>query len=111
MILIQYLLLLFFLVAIALLLIRFQKKEIRLANMIFWLLFWLIAIAIVIFPDSTFYFSKIVGIGRGADLVVYLSLAVLFYLVFRVFLRIEKMEMNLTKVVRKKALDKVEKNN
>lgn len=70
-----------------------------------WVLFWLLAGVIVITPGSTFYFARLLGIGRGADLVVYLSLVAIFFIIFRLMVKIEQMNRNITKLVRKIALD------
>ncbi|PIW95802.1 hypothetical protein COZ84_01545 [Candidatus Kuenenbacteria bacterium CG_4_8_14_3_um_filter_39_15] len=57
-------------------------------------------------PESLTKIANILGIGRGADLVLYLAVVVVFYLMFRIFIRLEKMERDITKVVRKNALEK-----
>ena len=44
------------------------------------------------------------GIGRGSDLVIYISIAVLFFLLFRVHIAIERVNREVTKVVRDRAL-------
>ncbi|MFZ5390886.1 MAG: DUF2304 family protein, partial [Patescibacteria group bacterium] len=38
--------------------------------------------------------------GRGSDLVVYLAVLILFYLVFKMVVRLEKIEQQLTMIVR-----------
>lgn len=83
---------------------KYKSKELPLKNFLGWLAFWLTAVIAVIWPDLTARAANYVGIGRGADLVVYLALIFLFYFIFRLLLRIEKMEKNLTKVVREEAL-------
>ena len=58
----------------------------------------------VIQPDLTSSLAKLFGVGRGADVVVYLALVGLFFMVFRLMVKIEKLEREITKVVRNKAL-------
>ncbi len=43
-------------------------------------------------------------VGRGLDVVLTASVAALFYLVFRVIARLERMERDLTKIVREMAI-------
>jgi len=71
-----------------------------------WLFFWLIAGIIVWIPNATNTAAQFLGVGRGADLVFYASILILFYILFRIYLRLEKMERDITKVVRKNSLDK-----
>jgi len=69
-----------------------------------WILFWLIGGVIVILPDSTFYFAKLVGVGRGADLILYIGITALFFMVFRLMVRINSLDKDITKLTRKIAL-------
>ena len=71
---------------------------------IFWILFWLLAVVFVWWPDSTVKLANFLGIGRGADLVLYVSLAVVFYILFRLGVRIEMINRDVTRVVRDKTL-------
>ncbi len=74
-----------------------------------WTLFWMLAAAVVWVPESTSRIARWVGIGRGVDVVVYTSVAVLFYMVFRIIVRIEKIERDITVIVRKHALQDAKK--
>jgi len=56
-------------------------------------------------PDTASYFAKLLGIGRGVDLAIYLALIVLFYLQFRLMVRLEKNNREITKLTREKALE------
>lgn len=105
MILFQIILILFFVFAALKVISRFRAGDLKNSGLIFWLLFWFLAAAIVIWPDTTFYFSKLLGIARGADLVVYAGLALLFFLVFKITVRLERIEKNITKIVREKTLN------
>lgn len=105
MILFQIILILFFIFAALKVAQRFRLGDLKITGLIFWLLFWLAAAVVVVWPDLTFYFSKLFGIARGADLVVYAGLALLFFLVFKITVRLERIEKNLTKVVRDKTLN------
>ena len=71
---------------------------------LFWLLFWLIAIIFVWWPNSTVILANYIGIGRGTDLILYVSLAVIFFILFRLHVKIESIGRDITKVVRKETL-------
>jgi len=107
MLLIQILAIIFFLFAIIKVVLRFRSDELSFSNMLIWVLFWLLILVIVIAPNSTFYFANMLGIGRGADLVVYISIVILFFIIFKLMVRISKIEKGITKIVRKDAIENV----
>ncbi|MFH1712743.1 MAG: DUF2304 domain-containing protein, partial [Candidatus Jacksonbacteria bacterium] len=45
------------------------------------------------------------GIGRGVDLIIYLSLIFLFSALFFILVRLERLERDVTKIVRKRTLE------
>lgn len=113
MLIIQILLTIFFLFALAKVVGRWRADDLRMADMVWWLLFWVAAIIVVLLPNSTATLAKLVGIGRGADLVVYVALVLIFFIIFRLIIKIELLNKDITKLVRKISLDenKDEKNN
>ena len=70
----------------------------------FWLAFWLGVGLVVALPWTTSLLAARLGVTRGVDLVMYVSVIALFYLVFRLTIKIEKLEGNITKLVREIAL-------
>jgi hypothetical protein len=48
--------------------------------------------------------AEIIGVGRGVDSAVYFSVLLLLYLVFRIFVRLEYMEDQLTRLTRQDAI-------
>jgi len=77
----------------------------------FWLAFWLGVGVVVALPWTTSLLAARLGVTRGVDLVIYVSVIVLFYLVFRLTLKIEKLEGNITKLVREVAMFGIKKDN
>lgn len=106
----QVLLLLFFIFAIWKVIARFRLKELPLGFFLFWLIFWILAAVVVAWPNLTASAAKLMGIGRGVDLVVYITLAALFWLVFRLIVRTEKTKQEITRLTRELALRDKEKN-
>jgi len=86
----------------ALLAIRAQQTSWR--RGVLWLVLWGGGIAAVWFPDITTRFAHDVGVGRGVDAVVYLTVAVLSYLVFRLYAALEKQDQVITRLVSELAL-------
>lgn len=82
-----------------------KKNHIGVNEFLFWLIFWLIAAGLIIFIR---YIDKLAaGLGfsaSGIEILIYLSIASLFYFVFRLRLRFEKIEKDITKIVKHLAL-------
>ncbi len=104
--LIQILLSLFILFAVLKILGRFRAKEMAAGPLFFWLIFWFAVGVVVWQPNLSTEVANRLGVGRGSDLVLYVSVAVLFYVIFRLTVRLEKIEKNITKIVREVAINK-----
>lgn len=104
--LIQILLSLFVLFAVLKVVGRWRVKEIGPASLFFWAVFWAVVATVVWQPNLSTEAANRLGVGRGSDLVLYVSAAVLFYLIFRLTVRLEKIEKNITKIVREISLNK-----
>lgn len=102
----QSLFVLFSIIAVVSVVNRGKKSELSKKATIFWTIFWVAVIVVVIWPDSTQKIADYIGIGRGVDLVIYISVAVIFYLLFRLNVKIENLNRNITKVIRTDALSK-----
>ncbi|MDP2692387.1 MAG: DUF2304 domain-containing protein [bacterium] len=108
-ILFQILFTLFALFAIGSVLNRKKAGQLSLRGSIFWAGFWLLTIIAVLWPNSTTVLANALGIGRGTDFVLYISIIVIFYLLFRLHIKIEGVSRDMTKIVRKNTLDEGEK--
>ncbi|PIR75839.1 MAG: hypothetical protein CO030_05195 [Candidatus Magasanikbacteria bacterium CG_4_9_14_0_2_um_filter_42_11] len=105
MIIFQFLFLLFSLFAIGTVVKR--KKDAVMSNIgtAFWMFFWVLADVVVFFPDSTTLFANRLGIGRGSDLITYVSLALVFFVLFRLHVKLHEIQRDITSLVRKDALE------
>lgn len=101
---VQFLILAFALFAVARGLAQFRAAKMRVAGFVGWLALWAAVAVVALLPQSTTVLANAVGVGRGSDLVVYVSLAALFYLSFRLFVKIEDTERQITRLVRALAL-------
>lgn len=109
--LIQILISLFALLALINLISKKKKALLKNSEFVIWLIFWLAVGIIVWIPNLTNIIATHLGIGRGADLVLYASVIILFYLIFKIYVKLEKMERNITKVVRRESLENPYSNN
>ena len=98
--LIQIIIIIFVLFALSRVLLRFKNNEITIKEFLFWLIFWIAVSITVLLPQTTSLLASWAGVGRGVDLVIYISIVALFYMIFRIFVRLEKIEQDITKIVR-----------
>ncbi len=66
-------------------------------------LFWGIVLILIWFPRIMDWLGEITGVGRGVDVLIYLSIIFLFYYVLRQNSKIDKLEKDITKLVREMA--------
>lgn len=106
---IQITLIIFFLIAIFKVVHQKRAGQLNFKGAAVWIVFWLLAIAVTINPDITSRVAILFGVGRGADVAVYAALALLFFVVFRLTVKIEQLNREVTKVVRQDALKDLDK--
>ena len=80
--------------------LKLKANEISSREAVSWSIFWLIVLVAVLWPKNLDQVAQFFGVYRGADLAVYLSIIILFYLVFRIFTRLEKIEKDIVKIIR-----------
>ncbi len=89
--------------------LRAKDKKITIIELFFWLGIWGGLIFVVFFPNIISRVADLVGIKRGIDVIIYTSVGVIFYLIFRLYVKLEDIEREITKVVRELALNKKKK--
>lgn len=109
MILIQLILIIFLVFALTRVILRYRGGQLTALEFGFWSLLFFLAAVGVLAPELTTKIAALFGIGRGADLVVYASIVVLFYLVFRIYVLIEDVRQEITELIRQIALEKTKK--
>lgn len=86
---------------------------IRLHNSILDILLLLLMVStgiiFIIFPDTTTAIAHKLGVGRGVDLVFYLSIVIFWFIIIKLYTRIRKLEKIVTDVVRKDTLSEADK--
>jgi small membrane protein len=101
----QSIALLIIIVFVARLFILKKERKVSANEFIFWLIFWVIAGSGVIFVKDLDRLAAALGFSAsGIQIILYAAVAVLFYMNFRLRLKIEKMDKDMTKVVREIAL-------
>jgi small membrane protein len=67
-------------------------------------LIFLAGVTFVLFPDWASKISELLGVGRGADLLMYLSIVSFSYIVLLFYSKIKKLENQISEMVRRQAL-------
>jgi hypothetical protein len=87
-----------------------RNKTIASGEFIFWLFFWLAAGLAIISLKAIDRLAAGLGFsGSGIQILLYVAVAILFYLIFRLRLRLAKMEQDLTKIVTRLAINEQKK--
>lgn len=72
---------------------------------------WLAASVAILKPELTIKIAGILGIGRGADLVLYLLVIAFLISVFYLYQRLQRVEANITEIVRLLAIQNAVEHN
>jgi len=86
--------------------LRFKDRKISPMALAFWTAIWTGVVIAAFIPQVLTRLSEMFGVQRGVDIVIYGSITLLFYLIFRIYVRLETIDQHLTKVVRGTALRK-----
>jgi small membrane protein len=105
---IQIVLVCFAVFAMSRVFVRFRRGGMRAAHLGLWGLFWTLVVVAALRPETTDLFARWLGVGRGVDTAMYLSFLTIFYLVFRLFTKLEDLDRQLTRVVRANAIKDAE---
>lgn len=88
---------------------QYKKEHISAHWLQVWSLLWVLVMLVAISPVSTDRIAEIVGVGRGADLIVYTAIVFLLYGFSRLIATQERQRKELTDLVRKIAIERAEK--
>ena len=104
---IQIPLLAFVLFALARVAKKYKRREIPTQEFVSWMMVWIVAALVISIPDTTSFLASRLGIARGTDLIIYSGMLVTFYLIFRIHLALDRLEQEVTKIVRAIALGRM----
>lgn len=78
--------------------LRFKDKSLNILNLIFWIILWCVILIIVFKPQISDEFSYFLGIQHGTDAAFFFANLILFYLVFRLYVKIENVDRDITRL-------------
>ncbi|MEK7166705.1 MAG: DUF2304 family protein [Patescibacteria group bacterium] len=97
----------FLLFALSRVIFQVRSGKLTTGAFLFWSSLFVFALTGVLEPELTSHVAKVLGIGRGADVVIYASIALIFYLIFRLSIALEETRREITELVRNIALKNV----
>jgi len=97
------------LAAIVVLLVYFNRLRSRLLDRVLFFVLAVLAVIMVVRPDWANDVAHFLGVGRGADLVVYLGITGLAFLWLGLYTRQREMDVRLTELARRLAILQAEK--
>ena len=86
---------------------QYQTRKVSKYWFIVFAVFWTLVAIAAITPQTTDIVASYVGVGRGADLLVYIGVVVLFYVVHRLLLKQQQLSDEITELVRQAAIERV----
>ncbi|MEE3324064.1 MAG: DUF2304 domain-containing protein [Methanosphaera sp.] len=95
----QIILLLLSILGIALGIYRYRNESFSNSVFALWTFVWIIIIIVTLFPTITTHFANLFGIGRGLDSVYIVSILFLFYIVFKLYNKIEQQKKRINELV------------
>src|SRR5262249_42932957 len=104
--LIQIFLVLFALFAVTRVVPRLRSRVVRPLEGAMWLLVWTAVAAVALLPQVAQWLADAVGVGRGADAVIYVALTTLVYALFRLHLAMRRLQSEVTELVRRLAIER-----
>ena len=94
----------FALFALSRVILQLKKRSMTLNEGLFWIFIWSSVVVFLIFPEFFGYVADILGVGRGVDALMYISIVVLFYLIYRLSAKVDTLERQITYIVREIAI-------
>lgn len=80
------------------------KGRLRPVSALPWSLLWIAAAVGIAYPELSAHIARAIGIQRGADLVLYSAVLAVFIVSFIFYLRVRRVEEQITQLVRQIAL-------
>jgi len=84
--------------------LRLKDRKIVISEFIFWTVIWAAVVVTSLLPATANAVSTFFGISRPIDLAIYVSILLLLYLTFRMYVKHEQLEQEMTKLVREIAV-------
>lgn len=85
---------------------RVRKNQSTIPTLILWILFCIAVLLIGFFPHLTDPIANFFGLQRGLDFVVILGFAFCIYVIFKLYVKVDNMNQDISELVRQIAIEK-----
>jgi len=106
---IEIIIVLFALFAFSRAVLRLKDKAISIREFIFWTIVWISLITLTLLRKQLGFIGELSGLGDPFKIIVMISIVLLFYLMFRLYVKLDRTEQQITKCVREISIKKVKK--
>lgn len=86
-----------------------RKKGQTFFRLFFNLTIWIIILFFSIYPKTAHILSRKMGFGENLNTLIFIGFIIVFIILFKIINKIERVERNISEIVRKEALTKLEK--
>ncbi len=76
--------------------LRFKDKSIKITELALWMIVWGGTLLFVFHPSISDEIAVKIGIARGADTAFFIAIILLFYLIFRLYVKIDRIDKDIT---------------
>lgn len=87
----------------------YQKKSMTPFGAVLWILFWLLGLVIIWFPEIINFIGTSLGVERSIDALVYMSIVYLLYVSLNQKIHTNELKKEITLLNRKLALEDISK--
>ncbi len=78
----------------------FTSRQISRSFFILWISVWLSGLVVIYYPGLLTMIARFLNIGRGVDFALYVSVILIFYMIYKINLKLEKINKDITKLIR-----------
>ena len=98
----------FALVALARVIVRYGRRGTLTLEFLVWLTVWSGIGVVVFIPSTTDRIARFIGVSSGFNALTFVTILGLLFAVYRLFWRVQRLERDITSIVRAQALSSAE---
>lgn len=83
---------------------QYKKDSFNTFVFALWTIVWIVICFVTLFPGVTTQFAHLFGLGRGLDTIYIISILFLFYIVFKLYNKMEQQKKRINELVSELAL-------
>jgi len=86
----------------------YRTKQLSNSFFALWIFLWFSGLFVIFYPGFLSKIANLLNIGRGVDFALYVSIILIFYMIYKINLKIEKINRDISKLIRKIAINEKE---